>query len=140
MKFLSKLERTCSVVTNLRSFSFFSYVPVQITVSFYGLFELELQYRMLLLHNVISLPIFCFSNHGYNLNPNPRSVTPPPADVDDIPRKCPQILDGEKADTVGMMGGEIDVVGGAQAQRPLLLSDPDARHTFCLDDDVFPVT
>ncbi|XP_053533620.1 LIM and calponin homology domains-containing protein 1a isoform X3 [Ictalurus punctatus] len=80
------------------------------------------------------------SNHGYNLNPTPRSVTPPPADVDDIPRKCPQILDGEKADTVGMMGGEIDVVGGAQAQRPLLLSDPDARHTFCLDDDVFPVT
>ncbi|KAF4071559.1 hypothetical protein AMELA_G00274730 [Ameiurus melas] len=95
---------------------------------------------MLLLHNVISLPIFCFSNHGYNLSPTPRSVTLPPADVDDMPRKCPQILDGEKADTVGMMGGKIDVVGGAQAQRTLLLSEPDARHTFCLDDEVFPVT
>ncbi|MCJ8749203.1 hypothetical protein PDJAM_G00173680, partial [Pangasius djambal] len=69
-----------------------------------------------------------------------RSVTPPPADVDDMPRKCPQILDGQKADTVGMMGGEIDVVGGAQAQSPLPLPVPDARHTFCLDDDVPPLT
>ncbi|XP_058240612.1 LIM and calponin homology domains-containing protein 1a isoform X2 [Hemibagrus wyckioides] len=78
------------------------------------------------------------SNHGCKLSPTPRSVTPPPADVDDLPRKCPQILDGQKADTVGMMGGEIHVVGGAQAQSPL--PDPDARHTFCLDDDVFPLT
>ncbi|KAK3507489.1 hypothetical protein QTP70_027016 [Hemibagrus guttatus] len=95
------------------------------------------QERVLLLQNVISLPIFRFSNHGYSLSPTPRSVTPPPADVDDMPRKCPQILDGQKADTVGMMGGEIDVVGGAQAQSPL--PDPDAQHTFCLDD-VFPLT
>ncbi|MCI4394995.1 hypothetical protein PGIGA_G00175350, partial [Pangasianodon gigas] len=68
-----------------------------------------------------------------------RSVTPPPADVDDMPRKCPQILDGQKADTVGMMGGENDVVGGAQAQSPLPLPVPDARYTFCLDDDVSPL-
>ncbi|XP_060772518.1 LIM and calponin homology domains-containing protein 1a isoform X3 [Neoarius graeffei] len=80
------------------------------------------------------------SNHGYNLSPTPRSVTPPPADVDDIPRKCPQILDVQKADTVGMMDGEIDVVGGAQAQSPLPLPDPDTQHTCCLDDDVFPLT
>ncbi|XP_053086800.1 LIM and calponin homology domains-containing protein 1a isoform X3 [Pangasianodon hypophthalmus] len=79
------------------------------------------------------------SNHGYNLIPTPRSVTPPPADVDDMPRKCPQILDGQKADTVGMMGGENDVVGGAQAQSPLPLPVPDARYTFCLDDDVSPL-
>lgn len=92
------------------------------------------------LENDISLPIFCFSNHGYNLSPTPRSVTPPPADIDDIPRKCPQILDVQKADTVGMMDGEIDVVGGAQAQSPLPLPDPDTQHTCCLDDDVFPLT
>ncbi|XP_047672106.1 LIM and calponin homology domains-containing protein 1a isoform X4 [Tachysurus fulvidraco] len=79
------------------------------------------------------------SNHGYTLSPTPRSVTPPPAEVDDMPRKCPQILDGQKAD-ICMIGGEIDVVGGAQAQSPLPLPDPDARHTFCLDDDVFPLT
>ncbi|XP_047672104.1 LIM and calponin homology domains-containing protein 1a isoform X2 [Tachysurus fulvidraco] len=72
-------------------------------------------------------------------SPTPRSVTPPPAEVDDMPRKCPQILDGQKAD-ICMIGGEIDVVGGAQAQSPLPLPDPDARHTFCLDDDVFPLT
>ncbi|XP_060720474.1 LIM and calponin homology domains-containing protein 1a isoform X2 [Tachysurus vachellii] len=72
-------------------------------------------------------------------SPTPRSVTPPPAEVDDMPRKCPQILDGQKADMC-MIGGEIDVVGGAQAQSPLPLPDPDARHTFCLDDDVFPLT
>lgn len=65
-------------------------------------------------------------------------MTPPPADVDDMPRKCLQILDGQKADIVGMMGREIHVVGGAQAQSPL--PDPDPRHTFCLDDDVFPLT
>ncbi|XP_046698814.1 LIM and calponin homology domains-containing protein 1a isoform X3 [Silurus meridionalis] len=66
----------------------------------------------------------------------PRSVTQPPADVDDMSRKCPQIMDGQKAGTVGMMGREIDVVGGAQAKSHLPLPDPDARHTYGLDDDV----
>lgn len=94
---------------------------------------------MLHLQNVISLPIFCFSNHGYNLSPTHRSLTLPQA-VDDMPRKCPHILDGQKADSGNMMGGEIDVVGGAQAQSPLPLPDPDARNTFSLDDDASPLT
>lgn len=109
---------------------------VQITFALSGWFKL----KVLLLQNVISLLIFCFSNHDYNLSPTPRSVTLLPADVDDMPRKFPQILDGQKADTVGMMGGEIDVVGVAQAQSSFPLPDPDARHTFCQDDDVFPLT
>ncbi|TSO98540.1 LIM and calponin homology domains-containing protein 1 [Bagarius yarrelli] len=78
------------------------------------------------------------SNHGYNLSPTPRSVTPPPSDGDDIPRKCPQFLDGQKADTVVMMSGEIDAVGGAQAQSSLPWPDPKAWHTCCPDDYVFP--
>ncbi|XP_053336153.1 LIM and calponin homology domains-containing protein 1a [Clarias gariepinus] len=72
-------------------------------------------------------------------SPTPRSVTLPPADVDGMPRKCLPVLDGQKTDTVAMLGGEVDVVGGAQAQSPLPLPDPDARHKFGLDDDVFPL-
>lgn len=115
------------------------FLLVQITFSLIVWFELKERNRVLLLQNVISLPVFCFSNHGYNLSPTLRSVTPPPA-VDDMPRKCPQILDGQKADSGNMMGREIDVVGGAKAQSPLPLPDPDARYTFCLDDAAFPLT
>lgn len=91
---------------------------------------------MLLLQIVVSPTIFCFSNDDYRFSPE--TVTPPPTEVDDMPRKCPQILDGQKADTAGMTGGEIGVVGGAQAPSPLALPRPYTQCAFHLDDDVLP--
>ncbi|XP_035385793.1 LIM and calponin homology domains-containing protein 1a isoform X14 [Electrophorus electricus] len=68
----------------------------------------------------------------------PSPVTAPSADVENMTRKCAQMMESQEAGTMGVKGGENEIVGGAQAYSPPLIRAPNPQCTFFLADDDLP--
>ncbi|XP_072526839.1 LIM and calponin homology domains-containing protein 1-like isoform X2 [Salminus brasiliensis] len=75
------------------------------------------------------------SNQGNPPSCTTSAVIPPSADVENMPEKCPQMLDRQEEFTEGVMG---TVLGGAIAKSPL--PDPNPQRPFWLEDDDLPPT
>ncbi|XP_072526842.1 LIM and calponin homology domains-containing protein 1-like isoform X5 [Salminus brasiliensis] len=75
------------------------------------------------------------SNEKEKKNTQDSAVIPPSADVENMPEKCPQMLDRQEEFTEGVMG---TVLGGAIAKSPL--PDPNPQRPFWLEDDDLPPT
>ncbi|KAK1792589.1 hypothetical protein P4O66_012518, partial [Electrophorus voltai] len=92
----------------------------------------------LMLEKRIKTKRFKVGQSGKYLSFTPSPVTAPSADVENMTRKCAQMMESQEAGTMGVKGGENEIVGGAQAYSPPLIRAPNPQCTFFLADDDLP--